>query len=336
MVYAFWVVIWSVVFPAFFKLQDSRDIADSPWAAIEEGLGSVNLDGTPRIECVLTNDVVLSALDLRVVMRTVVSTDAFGKAQSSWQSTGLNTFLAPLAHDSLVWHTLAGTKVYFRTNLITRRFTNGGVAGHWIKKTGERDYLIADPFGRTWKYKGGLLESISHPLFGTFDVMTRGANILSVRKKGGDALLLSAIYDEDGHLLSLETEQGNTASLAWTQNVLRSIGSRIGLTVRYGYNDGLITAVKKGNAAPIRIEWTIRSKGLSYSRDAAPAQIAAYANERFRITYDQSGMIIDRFDSTSRCLSRTIVNPKMGVVTQKDFSNMRFLRRKFVLPKKVP
>jgi len=297
--------------------------APSRWMQIEAATGLMNLDGTLRLSFSLGESDVFRQLGLRVELEHRIETDATGQARSDWRVRGLHSSLAPSDREQLRWLPLAGTVVKFERRKILRAFSAAGSSRWLIRESAPGLHDIRSPDGRIWCYDQGCLASAQHPVVGPLRFSTQGALITRIERLdagSGDSVLLQAMYDDNGRLLSCRIGQDGVQYLEWdTEGHLAAWRRSDGNVVRFAYHEGLLTRIDEPGKQARNLSWQ-RNPGFGRgdSRWPAPVHLASDGTDDYTYDLTSKGFVMEKKMREREGITTTTFNPRRHRLEQEN------------------
>ncbi|MGH7945118.1 MAG: hypothetical protein ACREF9_08930, partial [Opitutaceae bacterium] len=248
----------------FAQAADKKPVAVSAslasrWTQIEAETGLMNLDGTLRRRFSLGESRELKLLGLQAEFEHRLETDAFGRARSVWRVRGLQTFLALVGREHLLWQPPGGIPVKFERARIGRALSEAGSARWRIRESAPDVFELRSLDGLAWHYAHGRLVSATHPALGELRFTTQGAWITAIRHADGAPgapPLLAAGYDENGRLISCALGgQKPHGFVVDESGQLQTWRRADGTDVRFAYRDGLLSEIVEPGHAVQRFTW---------------------------------------------------------------------------------
>lgn len=289
---------------------------------IERNMGLVRPNGLPDLEFPIETSDILELLGVRLGLRHVIISDAYGNYRSTWKISGLQSALTPRARGKLVWTQLSSQSITFDIDDIGPSLSHAGQTNWLIRKPSAMRYDIRAPDGRIWRYLNGYIETIRHPLLGEVKFDTRGAMVRRIHPPTslvGEAPLLKVTYDTFGRPRSLAVGERVVSIFEWSDRQQLSLwqSSESG-RVTFSYKEGLLTKVVTPNVATRWFKWAINGgHERGDSRWPAALHLAEDNENCYSYTLSHEGYRIARFDKDSGFESVTLFNPRRQRLEQK-------------------
>ncbi len=274
------------------------------WAAVEKAFQPIGLAGTPGVRYPIIEDPVLAAIGIVPSWVHGVDVDADQRPRSQWRLAGLQSYLILSGPDHWLWQLPDGRQVRFERALVGPARTSAGAAAVWrIRELGPGQVELSATDGLRWIYRDGRLNSIHHPVLGTYSVETEGAWIRRLAPSAGGVVgdtVLELDLDEGGRPIRLRSGQEAIHAFEWneTGQLQRWTNTEADVKI-FEYEVGLLHSVVDADGKVERFSWKEHPGWWrGDSRWPAPVYLSA-ANERsFQMSIGQKGYRIEMNDGS--------------------------------------
>lgn len=280
-----------------------------------KNLGSIDLEGLPRVELVL-DDLWSRIFGYAFSIRHVVKEDSRGRGYSSWEFTGLQTYLVYSGRDSLEWKPLWGEEMIFE------KIGSGKVfrADHGVEVRfqGGNNYRIREPNGFASIYQDGELIRYEHPFWGNLECDMDGPWLLRAQWEDGKELI-RVLYSGTGRPTKMEFSK-KVYRFQWAGEVqLSSFENDDGKVTDFEYENQMLRSIKDpSNGVDRKFEWGAnRNFGKGNSRWVHPVYLKHDGDSSYDYSISRKGYRISRRVSGTRLEILTYFNPDLNRVEQR-------------------
>jgi len=293
---------------------------------IHSNLGNINSSGLPQIKIPLGTVTELARYGFTFAMTHNVIPGYNGSARTEWKISGLRTCVWLDDNGDLVWVRPNMQQLVFKKADNYRQERLGWTA---LVQNNTGDVELANSTGQKWKYRGGLLKTISDR-FGAVDFITDQETVLLASRRdraGNEVILMRAEYSDEGLLACLELGQSQPVIFHWSgtvaqtaslldcpnaagmkagwQPALRGIEGLPAGGMTFDYDDMLLQAWDN-NGVRTNYTWAVR-EGLAKNISFGVAPVRLQGDSEFRYEYgsDDNASILRVFRHDGSLVSET-------------------------------
>jgi YD repeat-containing protein len=291
------------------------------WEKIEEGLGSIALDGTLRKRYPIEETSEMKLLGLHCVLEHRIETDAYGEARSVWRIPALLSYVVPDGRDKLLWQS-SSQAVRFEKAQIGRALSAAGSDRWRIRETAPGDYEIRSLDGRGYRYVRGVLVSMIHPALGELRITAQGGLIREIRRQdraADTAPLLRADYDERGHCLSLQLGEAAPHIFIWDRaGQLQTWTRPDGAKILFAYRGALLSQITENEKPPSHYRWEPNpGYGHAGSPWHLPVHLSSDGTHDYSYNVASTGFMVEVSDRITGQRTTTVFNPRRRRMEQR-------------------
>ncbi|MCC5834610.1 MAG: hypothetical protein JJU20_07745 [Opitutales bacterium] len=285
------------------------------WTEFEQQFDPIALDGTLRLRIVVAEHPQLAALGIVPTWVHGIEVDADLRPRSQWRLSGLRSYFVRSGREYYLWRLPDGRQIRFERDRVGPARSSAGAGGSWrVRELSPNRFEISASDGLRWIYEAGQLQSILHPVLGTFRIESQGVWIQRlVPLTGGVAgeTLLDLKFDNWGQPIAMTLKGEESHRFEWSEEgQLLRWQSGDDSARSFEYDAGLLTAVLSEDGAVQRYAWTYNPGWWrGDSRWPAPVHLSAVDELRFVFSISQKGYRIELRDDAETS-AVMVLNPQ--------------------------
>jgi O-Antigen ligase len=290
-------------------------------------LHNISIRGVLVLNFPIASSEVLDELRLRCDLEHRIDVDAWQNAVSSWHIPALQSWLVPDGGGGVRWLSTDGTELHFTDNDIIRGFGLKVTRDYSIRRATATAYEVRGPTGLIWLYSEGQLSRITDPRLGVFRVKANGGKLCEVSpvNPAGGIMIMTAQYNDDGDVTSIETNGGNRIAFGWANGALMSMNRGGRSQIGFAYDQGLVSRIDESPGKSRAIRWEKNPGSLAGDSPwYYPVHLCLYDKWDYDYHVTLNGYLIRARNRALSTIETTLCNPQRREIEQVDANGERF------------